>query len=188
MRRFGLLAGLLLALYPLLVYLGMQWLEPAVLGICIVGLYLLRSLARPSRGWQRWVILLTGVTLAAVFWYANSELLLRLLPAGINLTLAVFFTWGVLRPPALPTRMAALQHGVPAAELPEPTVRYTRTVAMIWSVFFLFNATLATLTALMASREMWALYNGLVAYGLVGALFAAEYAYRRLIFYKKHPL
>jgi uncharacterized membrane protein len=153
-----------------------------------VGLYLLRVLVRPNRTWQRWAIVLTGTALAAVFWYANSELLLRLLPAGINLTLAVFFAWGVMRPPALPTRMAALQHGVPATELPEPIVRYTRAVALLWTCFFLFNATLATLTALVTSRELWALYNGLVAYGLVGTVFAAEYAYRRLIFYKKHPL
>lgn len=188
MGRFGFLAALLLALYPLLIYLGMHWLEPAVLGLCLVGLYLLRALARPNRVWRRWAIVLIGAALAMLFWYANSELLLRLLPAGINLTLAGIFTWGLLRPPALPTRLAALQRGVSAAELPAPIVRYTRTVAGVWTGFFLFNATLATLTALLASRELWALYNGLIAYGLVGALFAAEYAYRRLILYKKHAL
>lgn len=188
MRGFGLLVGLLLVLYPLLIYLGIHWLEPAVLGLVLVLLYMVRVLIRARSPWQRGLILLAGVALGALLWYANSELLLRLLPAGINLALAVYFGFGLVYPPTLPTRIAALQHGVPLDELPPPIWRYTTGITRMWMSFFLFNASVSAFTALVGSRELWALYNGLIAYGLVGVLFAAEYAYRRLIFFKKHGL
>lgn len=188
MRRFGLLVGLLLVLYPLLVYLGIRWLEPAVLGLALVALYMVRLLIRTRSPWRRGLILLAGGAGAALLWYANSELLLRLLPAGINLGLAVYFGLGLVYPPTLPTRMAALQHGVPVHELPSAVRRYTTSITRLWMSFFLLNASVSAFTALVGSRELWALYNGLIAYALVGVLFAAEFAYRRLIFYKKHEL
>jgi uncharacterized membrane protein len=58
-------------------------------------------------------------------------------------------------------------------------VRYTFRITQIWCAFFLINGTLAAYTALFTSRAAWALYNGLIAYLLMGALFAGEWLYRR---------
>jgi uncharacterized membrane protein len=46
-------------------------------------------------------------------------------------------------------------------------------------VFLGINGALAVYTAFYASREIWALYNGFVAYLLMGALFAGEWLVRR---------
>lgn len=188
MSGFGLLLGLLLVLYPLLVYLGMHWLEPAVLGVGLVSVYLLRGLLRATHLWQRGLMVTLGAAFAALLWFANSELLLRLLPAGFNLALAGYFALGLFYPPTLPARMAALERGVTPDRLPAAVAAYTRAVTRVWVVFLLLNGTVAAATALLASREVWALYNGLIAYIAIGGLFAAEYAYRRLVFYKKHGL
>lgn len=188
MRGLNLLAGVVLVLYPLMVYLGMQWFEPAVLGLIVVGIYLFRTLLKANQHWQRGGLIMAGAVLAAVFWYTNSELLLRLLPAGINLSLALVFAAGLIWPPTLPARMAALHRGVPYSDLPPPVRHYTSWVTRLWVVFFVFNAGVSVLTAWVGSRELWALYNGFVSYLIVGVLFAGEYGYRRLIFYKKHGL
>ncbi len=53
---------------------------------------------------------------------------------------------------------------------------------MVWSLFFLLNGSVSLCTALWATAETWALYNGLVAYVLVGALIGGEWLVRaRLI-------
>jgi uncharacterized membrane protein len=48
-------------------------------------------------------------------------------------------------------------------------------------VFLLCNGAIALYTALVSSREVWALYNGLIAYGLMGAMFAGEWLVRRWV-------
>ena len=45
--------------------------------------------------------------------------------------------------------------------------------------FFILNGSIAAWSALFASREVWAIYNGGVAYLLMGALFAGEWLFRR---------
>lgn len=188
MRGLHFLTGLLLLLYPLMIYLSIQWLEPAVLGLAVVGVYLFRALLKTSKHWQRGALVLACAALAALLWYANSELLLRLLPAGINLSLALVFSAGLIWAPTLPARMAALQRGVPHGDLPQPVLRYTSWVTRLWVGFFVLNASISALTAWAGSRELWALYNGFIAYLMIGTLLGAEYGYRRLVFYKKHSL
>ena len=65
------------------------------------------------------------------------------------------------------------------ADLPPAAIGYTRRVTQIWCVFFVGNGALAIYTALYASRDDWALYNGCIAYLLMGALFGGEWLFRR---------
>src|SRR5690625_7984740 len=109
---------------------------------------------------------MAGAVLAAVFWYTNSELLLRLLPAGINLSLALVFAAGLIWPPTLPARMAALHRGVPYGDLPPPGLHYTSWVTRLWVVFFVFYAGVSVLTALVGGWAVWGVYDGSV--GSVG--------------------
>lgn len=57
-------------------------------------------------------------------------------------------------------------------------VAYCRNATVAWTVFMAvhFAATVATL---FVSREAWAVYNGFIAYVLVGAMFLGEYVARR---------
>ena len=59
--------------------------------------------------------------------------------------------------------------------------RYMRQVTWVWCGFFIANGAAALYTTLFASMEAWALYNGLIAYILIGALLAGEYLVRRVV-------
>jgi uncharacterized membrane protein len=48
-------------------------------------------------------------------------------------------------------------------------------------VFFVCNGAIAAVTALAASDRVWALYNGAIAYGLIGAMFAGEWIVRQRV-------
>jgi uncharacterized membrane protein len=63
-------------------------------------------------------------------------------------------------------------------ELPAPAIYYTRRVTQVWCLFFALNGVIALITTLWASAAVWTIYNGLVAYLLMGLLFAVEYSVR----------
>ncbi|MGE5517514.1 MAG: hypothetical protein ACM31D_17045 [Bacteroidota bacterium] len=65
---------------------------------------------------------------------------------------------------------------------PEAAARaYMRKVTWVWFIFLLGNAAISGMTAASGDLELWTLYNGLVSYGLMAALFAAEYGVRRWV-------
>jgi len=51
-------------------------------------------------------------------------------------------------------------------------------VTQVWCGFFMLNGGIALATALWSSFEIWSLYNGLIAYLLMGTLFVGEYLVR----------
>jgi uncharacterized membrane protein len=161
--------------YPLAVYLGFGRIEPFWLGLVLLALMLLRAWAARDAVW-----LLAGIgaaLLAVLGTVANSWLPLKLYPVVVNAVLLLVFGASVLRPPTIIERIARLTE--PA--LPPAGVAYTRAVTLVWCAFFVANGSVALVTALWASNETWVLYNGLIAYVLMGALFAAEWLVRRRV-------
>lgn len=185
MRLLAVSAALLLLGYPFAVYFGIHWLQPGVLGLIVVAVWTLRALLLAKTAQRRWQLGGLCALAALTLWWLNSETLLLLLPAGIHLGGAALFASSLRYPPTMPARMAARHYGLP---LPPPVVAYTTWVTRIWVAFFLFNALLVTGIALWGSREMWVLYNGLLAYFAVGALFIGEYLFRQCVFKRRHPL
>ncbi|MGN1324809.1 MAG: hypothetical protein ACI4YA_00480 [Candidatus Spyradenecus sp.] len=59
-------------------------------------------------------------------------------------------------------------------------VAYCRRVTWAW-VLFLSAHVGVTVATLWASAEVWALYNGAIAYGLMGLMFAGEWLIRRRV-------
>ena len=57
-------------------------------------------------------------------------------------------------------------------------VAYCRRVTVVWTVFLSMHLVVTFLTV-FASYETWALYNGVIAYLMMGALFAGEWLFRR---------
>lgn len=173
---------LLFALYPILIFAGLQFLDPRTVGAAVlVGLVVRyrRNAMRLVSGfslWQWLAIALPPVLGLAVI-ATNSETLLRLYPASISAGMLILFGATLLRPPTMVERFARLSE----PDLSPMAVRYTRHVTEIWCLFFVFNGSIAVYTALAASREAWALYNGFIAYLLMGTLFAGERAVRRRV-------
>ena len=180
MRQKPALRILLWLVYPLAIFFGLRLTEPRVVAI-VLGCGLLlrrrRHAARFLAGLSRVDLAVLGglLLLAGMTAWTNSELLLRLYPVAVNLGMLLLFGLSLAFPPSMIERFARL--GEP--DLPPAAVGYTRRVTQLWCVFFVANGAVAAYTALHASRDVWALYNGLVAYLLMGGLFAGEWLFRR---------
>ena len=175
MDRGNLLKSLLWLIYPLVIFFGLQVFEPRYVALLLASALLLRRghytrdfLVGLSRIDLAVIAALLG--LAALTAVTNSETLLRFYPAAMSLGMLLLFGLSLKFPPSMIERFARLHE--PA--LPPTGVRYTRYVTQVWCVFFVANGTIAAWTALYASRDTWALYNGLIAYLLMGVLFTCE--------------
>lgn len=173
---------LLFALYPLLIFAGLQFLDPRTVGAAVLVALAARYWRNALRlvsglsSWH-WLALALPAVLGLAVVAANSETLLRLYPASISASMLVLFGSTLLHPPTMIERFARLS----GPDLPPAAVRYTRRVTEVWCLFFVFNGAIAAYTALAASREAWALYNGVIAYVLMGALVVGERAVRRRV-------
>ena len=177
------LQALLWLAYPLLIYFGLECFEPRYVALLLALTLLLRrrrDAARLLAGLTRVdrAVLVALLALAGITALTNSEMLLRLYPAAINLGLLLLFGVSLRSPPSMAERFARLSD----PDLPPAGVRYTRRVTQLWCAFFVVNGSVAAFTALLASRATWALYNGLIAYLLIGALFAGEWLIRCRLF------
>lgn len=161
--------------FPLALYLSTGRIEPRWLALGLIALALARAwLTRQAF----WLAAAAGAALlGAAGWLGNDWLPLKLYPVLVNGVLLAVFAVSLARPPSAIERLARLAE----PELPPAAVAYTRRVTQVWCGFFALNGAIALATALWAPTEVWALYNGVLAYGLMGALFGGEWLVRRRV-------
>jgi uncharacterized membrane protein len=175
-KRTKFLAALIMVAYPLLVYGGLRVLQPRWLALALGGVVLLREIPRWRSGVPSPLLLplaLIGgiLTLAIAF---NEGRFFLFVPVLINAALFVSFARTLITGPSMVESLARRRF----VHLPSEHVGYCRRVTEVWCVFFLVNGGVILWLALQAPIAQWALYTGLVAYLLVGVLFAAEETYR----------
>lgn len=98
-------------------------------------------------------------------------------PVWMNAGLLALFGWSIWRPPSVVTRMAILFEGT----LDAKGMAYTTAVTKVWCVFFVANGTTAFFIARYGSWDLWALYNGFIAYLLMGLLLLIEWRVRKIV-------
>jgi uncharacterized membrane protein len=166
--------GCVILLYPIAVYLGIQVLKPWSIALALLVMLLIRLCLFPAdKQWGRWLVGFGVLYCVFAVWH-NSELSLRFYPVWVNLCLFLLFSLSLYYPPPAIERLARLQH----PNLSAQGVRYTRNVTTIWCAFFVINAAIAAGTALWANFFWWSLYNGCIAYLLIGLLMGVEYLVR----------
>jgi uncharacterized membrane protein len=106
--------------------------------------------------------------------WSNGLLPLKLYPVLVNTVFFSAFAYSLISPPTMIERFARIYE----PNLPARAISYTRRVTQVWCIFFVANGAIALMTALWASPATWTLYNGLIAYVLMGLLFAGEYTVR----------
>lgn len=174
----GVLCAFVLAAYPLLMWLGLSSGRPRATALVLFLVVVPAVLLRPgSRDGLRAFALVPLCTAAALGVSAllDSVGLMLFVPVAINVVLLVGF--GVtLRRGAVPMieRFARLQE----SELSSPQQAWCRMWTRLWCAFFVLNAAAALLLALLAPVSWWALYNGGLAYLLIGGMFAVEWLLR----------
>jgi uncharacterized membrane protein len=123
---------------------------------------------------------LLALAVAAVL--SNDAVPLKFYPVLVNAGFLALFGWSLYAPPTVIERMVRLR----TPDLPAAAVAYINKVTAVWCVFFVLNGTVAFITARYASTAVWLLYNGLIAYALMGLLFAGEYLVRRRVMRRIH--
>jgi uncharacterized membrane protein len=172
--------SLLLLIYPIGVYFGLQYLEPRAMGLLLLLLLTARfALARRHLKSDNFKSLLpitvVSGSLCLLILVFNQTSMVLLNPALVNLVLLLSFGYTLYSPPSMIERLARLS----GADISGPAVAYTRNVTLIWCGFFLLNGTVALYTCFFSSLETWTLYNGLISYLLMGLLFLIEYCVRQ---------
>jgi len=166
--------GLLTLLYPFVVYFGTQYLEPWKIAGLLVILLVIRLIASIAvKHWSSPLFFIVMLYFGFAIW-SDQLFTLRFYPVIANVAILLLFSWSLYSPPSLIERIARIQH----PDLPTEGIVYTRRVTQVWCLFFIFNGAIALVTALWSSFEIWSLYNGLIAYLLMGILFAGEYIVR----------
>ncbi|OUS26738.1 hypothetical protein A9Q99_16070 [Gammaproteobacteria bacterium 45_16_T64] len=169
------IVGIIIALYPLAVYFGLQVFEVKTLGLLLLGVLVLRMFAsKASMSGQLILMTAGGCLLASAIVFTNETLYLKLYPVLMNGLMFAVFISTLLWPPSMIERLARLKE----PDLEDDAIEYTKKVTVLWCVFFVLNGSIALWTVVEGSMEQWTLYNGLIAYLLMGTLMGAELCVR----------
>lgn len=175
------LGATLVMIYPLLLWLGTQYISPRTISaasLLLVAIWLLRARSKGSVLGNIWLIPLTIGLLLIAASLSNSETIAKLIPVGINTVLLFFFFSSLFSERPMIERFARLQIDT----LNEHQKTHCRQFTWAWCGFFSLNIVLLTYFALSASTFWWSTYASAFNYILMGALFTAEFLVRRYRF------
>jgi uncharacterized membrane protein len=165
----------LLSLYPLVVYFGIRHLPVSFFALVLLALLMLRfGLIRPVERRFMLPLVLGLAVFAAAAALTGSQALLLAYPVLVNLGLCALFALSLKDGEPLLLRVARARK----MQIAEHALPYLRRLTAIWAVFFALNAVVAFVT-IHLSIGVWAVYNGLISYILVGLLVVGEVLYRR---------
>lgn len=163
--------------YPFLVYFGLRVLPPGLIAIILIPILGLRlALGNKQSGRKTLPYLIAGVVLLIVA--ARSPMVgLKAYPVTVSLGFAAAFAYSLMWPPTIVEQIARLRH----PDLPLEVNSYLRKVTIAWLIFFVVNAAISAATAARGDIKLWTLYNGLISYLAIGAMFAAELLIRQTV-------
>lgn len=168
----NILGGALIVSYPFVAWWGLSHWGTAPVAAFLAAIVVFRALAIRDR--LSLAVAVPAAALALWGWQADSDTALELYPVLVNLTGLALFALSLRSGMPMAERFARMAH----PDLPEDGIRWCRKVTLAWCVFFSLNGTLAFLTVLIGDRDLWTLYNGFIAYILIGLMALVEYLLR----------
>jgi uncharacterized membrane protein len=143
--------------------------------------FITASLRARRRSGAAWACAAVGILMLA---FALASRLPVYLPSVVlDLLLAWLFGHTLMgSKEALISRVARLEHGT---ALDAETLRYTRSVTLVWCLFFSACAVTSLLLGVFASPKLWSLFANVLMFPLVVALFMGEWLYRRRRFHER---
>lgn len=160
--------------YPLLVWLGIRGGQPEWIALLLAAAAVIQVWVKRTR--FALAAAAAALGLAAAAWTAGSFVPVKFYPVVMNAAWLAYFGFSLTGTPAV-ERFARLRR----LELPAHAVHYCRQVTRVWCVFFMLNGLVALDSAVNRSDDWWALYNGLISYGLIVLMFACEFVVRLMV-------
>ena len=186
-------------LYPICVFVALVIfkLPLKILSLCAialaVALFLSVSAKNRKKGFD-WKPIGTSVLFfaaGALCFLTDKAIFLKLYPVAVDFILLISFGSTLILKPNMVFRFATLADKSIKGSFHEKQVdRYCKKVTIVWCMFFIFNATIATITVFSDkifgistenADRIWSLYNGGISYILIGILFAAEFIVRKSV-------
>lgn len=115
-----------------------------------------------------------GIILTFASVLLREAQLLLWYPLVVNIVMLTLFGGSLFSHMPVIERLARWREG----ELSPAAIRYTRRVTQTWCGFFIINGSISLWTCLYGDIHLWTLWNGLLSYLLMGALFAGEWLVR----------
>ena len=138
----------------------------------------IRAIQLPRRRLRFFLSLVSVSALLCTWIILFPGMLILALPSLVSLG----FLWAFGRTLSMQQTFVEKIASSQTPDLSEREVKYCRIVTQVWCVFFLLNAFIGLVLAGWASSTAWALYTGLIAYWLIGLLFAVEFVVRKYLF------
>lgn len=165
--------------YPIGVYFGLRVLPPGFLGLVLAVLLLLRfGVIAPGERAMLLPLLLPLLAYALLAAVMGSEGLLLFYPVLVNAGMFWIFAWSLRSETPILLRIVRARN----IRMSRYAPRYLYWLTVVWAGFFVLNGAIAAWT-ITQPLKTWAVYNGLIAYVLIGALIVGEWLFR--IHYKK---
>jgi uncharacterized membrane protein len=167
--------------YPLVAHLAVAR-SSARLTIAAIALLALSALLRSLVEGRLAAWLTVPLVIGACWWLLRSSM--NVLPLYLPPVLVPAFLAWIFGQTLLPGRTPLIEQLVhllhDPGEVPEDAALvYARRLTLAWTVLFVGLAATNLLLAVFAEPEQWSLFANLIAYVIVVAFFAVEYAYRR---------
>ena len=173
-QLLGFLITIVTIAYPLIFFFGLSHFNFRTLLFAIAIPLLLRFFIFGRHNLKALVFGGIALIVFALLLIQNDPRYFMLTPVAVNLGLLWTFGASLFTEQCFVERLARMQ----AKELSPPEISYCKVVNGLWCLFFIINATLASYIVWIDDMELWALYNGLLAYAGVGVFFTLEYLYR----------
>ncbi|MDH6163685.1 putative membrane protein [Leclercia adecarboxylata] len=169
----------MLVAWPFLIGFGLMhnslhWLLPLLAVLLLLRFRQARHNAGPMR-YAVQTVALAGIALCTASYLLKAHQWLLFYPVVVNLVMLAVFGGSLWTTMPIVERLARLRE----PNLPPSGVRYTRVVTRVWCGFFILNGGIALFTALRGDMRLWTLWNGMIAYILMGALMATEWLVRQ---------
>lgn len=186
-RVVAIFAALLGLAYPFLVWLiiafasGARFFAFILFLTSVLRLLIARKVKPNNPRMPPWLGIASNYAMLAVAVLVlvfDQSLILQLYPILISLLFLIVFASSLRSEKSIIEHLASHFE----KEISVEKSAYMRAVTQLWCGFFVVNMMISALSWYCASAAVWALYNGLISYILMGILFATEYIYRRLIF------
>ena len=168
--------GLVTLAYPLVVYFGIQHFSPATFALFFLVSGAARFyLTKDKKDLTIIVFMAIIVVYILALLFINDAFLLLLYPAFVSLSVAILFAVSLKQKTSLIERVAMAAGN----KITVNAKRYTWRLTVFWSGILIVNSAVCFYLALAASRELCALYSGLVCYLIFAVIGVIEYGYRR---------
>lgn len=158
-------------IYPFAVFAALHnGLSVRFIGLALIAVILI-GMARHKNLWLG----LCGIALAAIAFFSNQKIFLKLYPVLMNFGICLVFALSLTTKPIVQRIAEKMKYSMTS-----DAKQYARRATVAWAIFMGAN-TIISLATVFMNDAVWVWYNGLISYCFIGIMMGAEYLIRKRV-------